>query len=317
MDIKPEEVHRLGRSEVEGLRKRMDEVQTRIGFSGSRAKFRETLRKDSRFYPRAPEEVGETLLRHARRIEPKVDSWFLRRPRAPYGVKRLDPQLEGGQTFGYYQTPTANDPTGYYLYNGSNLANRSLLNAAHLAYHELVPGHHFQINLAYENAALPAFRRESFDTAYTEGWAEYAASVAGEMGMYADAYDLYGRLAGEMFITVRLVVDTGMNALGWTRQRAVAFMREHEMETDEQIRTESLRYSCDIPGQALAYRMGHLKIRDLREKARKALGTRFDVRRFHDAVLSSGSLPMTTLEKHVDAFIENEKGSRSSTSVRR
>jgi len=197
--------------------------------------------------------------------------------------------------------------TGYYHYNGSDLANRSLLNAADLMYHELIPGHHFQVNLALENGKLPAFRREGGNTAYEEGWAEYAASVAGEMGMYADPYDLYGRLDSESFIATRLVVDTGMNALGWSRERAVAYMRASETNSDEQIRTESLRYCCDIPAQALAYRMGHLKIRDLREKAKAELGEQFDVRKFHDAVLGSGSLPMTTLEKHVDWFIDSEK----------
>jgi uncharacterized protein (DUF885 family) len=174
-------------------------------------------------------------------------------------------------------------------------------------YHELVPGHHFQINLALENSRLPAFRREGGNTAYEEGWGEYATTVAGEMGMYADPYDDYGRLAFESFIATRLVVDTGMSALGWTRERAVAYMRENELISDEQIRTESLRYCCDTPGQALAYRMGHLKLLELREKTKAALGSRYDVRRFHDAVLGSGSLPLTTLELHVDWFIEGEK----------
>ena len=128
--------------------------------------------------------------------------------------------------------------------------------------------------------------------------------LAGEMGMYEDPYDLYGRLSMEMFIAVRLVVDTGMNAFGWPRARAVAYMREREMETDTQIASESLRYSCDIPGQALGYKMGAIRILELREKARKALGRDFDIRRFHAAVLGSGSLPMTTLERHIDWFIE-------------
>ena len=244
---------------------------------------------------------------YVRRIEPKVDAFFLRRPKAPYGVRRLEPQLEPGQTFGYYNPPTKAEPVGIYYFNGSNLGDRSLLNAGALIYHELVPGHHFQINLAYENQLIPPFRRETADTAYTEGWGEYASALAGEMGMYEDPYDLYGRLSMEMFITLRLVVDTGMNALGWPRAKAVELMRENLMETDTQIATESLRYSCDIPGQALAYKMGALEIRRLREKARAALGPRFDIRRFHEAVLGSGSLPMTTLARHVEWFIAQEK----------
>jgi uncharacterized protein (DUF885 family) len=222
-------------------------------------------------------------------------------------VKRLEPQLEPGQTFGYYQVPTGDDPTGYYRFNGSSLADRSLLNAGALIAHELLPGHHFQINLAFEIPDLPEFRRETFDTAYTEGWGDYASAVAGEMGLYDDPYDLYGRLAMDMFISVRLVVDTGMNALGWTRAKAMDFMREHAMETDTQIATETLRYCCDIPGQALAYKMGSLRIRALREQAREALGPRFDLRRFHDAVLGGGSLPMDALERRVRWLIEEEK----------
>jgi uncharacterized protein (DUF885 family) len=307
LDMTPEEVHAVGIREVEKINRETDKVQAALGFKGTRSEFRDSLKKDPRFFPKTPEEVGERLMTHIRRIEPKIDLYFLRRPKAPYGVKRLEPQREGAETFGYYQAPTAADPKGYYRYNASRLPERSLLNSAELIYHELIPGHHFQIGLSLENPDIPAFRRESYDNGYTEGWAEYAANLAGEMGMYADPYDLYGRLSGEMFLAVRLVVDPGMNALGWSRTKAVAFMRENLMETDEQIHTESLRYSCDIPGQALGYRIGYLKFLELREKAKKALGEKFDIRRFHDALLTSGSLPLTTLERHVDWFIKREK----------
>jgi uncharacterized protein (DUF885 family) len=307
MDVTPAQVHRIGLERVAAIDAEMKRVRDRLGFKGSKAEFKAFLKKDARLFPRTPEEIGQRLMGHVRRIEPKVDAFFLRRPKAPYGVRRLEPQLEPGQTFGYYNPPTAAEPVGYYYFNGSNLADRSLLNAAALIYHELVPGHHFQINLAHENTEIPAFRRETADTAYTEGWGEYASALAGEMGMYEDPYDLYGRLAMEMFITLRLVVDTGMNALGWPRAKAVELMRENLMETDTQIATESLRYSCDIPGQALAYEMGALEIRRLRERARAALGSRFDIRRFHEVVLGRGSLPMTTLERHVDWYIAQEK----------
>lgn len=307
MDVTPEQVHRIGLDRVAAIESEMKAVRDRLGFAGTKAEFKQLLRTDSRFFPKTPEEIGERLMSHIRRIEPQVDAFFMRKPRAPYGVKRLEPQLEPAQTFGYYQIHTAADSTGYYRFNGSSLADRSLLNSAALIYHELVPGHHFQISLASENEAIPAFRRETFDTAYTEGWGEYASALAGEMGMYADPHDLYGRLSMEMFVTTRLVVDTGMNALGWSRSKAVEFMRENLLETDTQIHTESLRYSTDIPGQALAYKMGALRIQELRQKARDSLGDRFDVRRFHDAVLGSGSLPMSTLERHVAWFIEQER----------
>jgi uncharacterized protein (DUF885 family) len=310
LEVAPEEVHRIGQERVAAIEAEMARLRDTLGFKGDKAAFKRQLKSDPRFFPATPEEIGERLLSHVRRIEPSIDAFFLRRPKAPYGVKRLDPQLEGGQTFGYYNPPTAAEPAGYYYFNGSNLPDRSLLNAAGLIYHELLPGHHFQISLAYENEAIPAFRRETFDTAYTEGWGEYASELAGEMGMYQDPYDRYGRLAMEMFITTRLVVDTGMNALGWSRAQAVAFMREHLMETDTQIHTESLRYSCDIPGQALAYKMGAIRIGELRETARAALGERFDIRRFHDAVLGSGSLPMGTLERHIEWWAAQERGAR-------
>jgi uncharacterized protein (DUF885 family) len=307
LDVGPEDVHRIGLARVEAIAARMKEVRYRLGFKGTNAEFKRFLKTDPRFFPRTPDEIGARLMAHVRRIEPKVDAYFLHKPKAPYGVKRLELELEAGQTFGYYQPPTATEPVGMYRFNGSNLSDRSLLNAAALIYHELVPGHHFQINLANENESIPAFRREIFDTAYTEGWGEYASELAEEMGMYSDPYDLYGRLAMDMFISTRLVVDTGMNALGWSRGRALEFMSDHLMETETQLATESLRYSCDIPGQALAYKMGAIRIRELRERARAALGDRFDVRRFHEAVLGSGSLPMTALARHVDWFVEQER----------
>ncbi len=307
MDVTPAKVHQIGLERVAAIDAEMKKVRDRIGFTGTRAEFKAQLKKDPRLFPRTPEEIGERLMSYVRRIEPRVDAFFLRRPKASYGVRRLEPQLEPGQTFGYYDPPTKAEPVGIYYFNGSNLADRSLLNAGALIYHELVPGHHFQINLAYENTLIPPFRRETADTAYSEGWGEYASALAGEMGMYEDPYDLYGRLSMEMFITMRLVVDTGMNALGWPRAKAVDLMRENLMETDTQIATESLRYSCDIPGQALAYKMGALEILRLREKARSELGPRFDLRRFHEAMLGRGSLPMTTLARHVDWFIAQEK----------
>jgi uncharacterized protein (DUF885 family) len=155
MDVTPAQVHQVGLERVAAIGTEMEKVRDRLGFKGTKAEFKALLKKDARLFPRTPEEIGERLLGHVRRIEPKVDAFFLHRPKAPYGVKRLEPQLEPGQTFGYYNPPTAADPVGYYYFNGSNLGDRSLLNAGALIYHELVPGHHFQINLAYENEGIP------------------------------------------------------------------------------------------------------------------------------------------------------------------
>jgi uncharacterized protein (DUF885 family) len=303
-DVTAEEVHKIGLAEVDRINGEMARVRERLNFTGTKADFHKFIRTDPRFFPKTPDEIGTKLMAAMEAMEPRLDSLFLRRPKAPYGVKRLDPRLEGSMTYGYYQVPTTRDPKGYYNYNGSKLETRNLLNVRALSFHELAPGHHFQINLQTENHALPPLRRESRHTAYIEGWGEYASSLGNEAGLFSDPYDQYGRLMMDMFLSVRLVVDTGMNALGWSRERAMEYMRENTLESEEQINTESLRYSVDMPGQALAYKMGSRGFRNLRAKAETALGSAFDVRRFHDAILMSGSMPMKTLEKHVDKWIE-------------
>lgn len=307
LDVSPKEVHRLGLKEVARLNARLDEVRKRVGFAGTLPEFRRFLKTDPRFFPKTPEEVAERLMAPVRRIEPKIGSWFLRLPKAEYGVRRLDPGLEATMTYGYYRQPTPANPRGEYLFNGSRLDERPLLNAAALIYHELVPGHHFQIALQTENEALPAFRQTLYQNAFVEGWAEYASDLGNEMGLYADPYDLCGRIAMDLFLSTRLVVDTGMNALGWSRQRAIDYMKENTLESETQIQTETLRYAADIPGQALGYKMGSSKIWELRRRAERALGPRFDIRRFHDAVLGSGSLPLQILERHVEWWIGQEK----------
>lgn len=316
LDVTPEMIHRLGLAEVERVNRELDEVRVAIGFDGSLADFRRHLKNDPRFVPATSEAIGEEMLAAEKRIESNIPRFFGKTPSAPAGLRRLSPTFEGAMTYGFYQAPTASDPRGYYFYNGSRLKDRSLLNAAALVYHELVPGHHFQMSLQLENGELPSFRRESRWTAYTEGWGEYASSLAGEMGMYEDPYDRAGRLMMDAFVSTRLVVDTGMNALGWTRARAVAYMKENTLESDGEIATEVLRYSCDIPGQALAYKMGSVKIRELRDKAARELGRSFDVRRFHDALLGSGPLPLPVLERHIDWFIEAEKARVSAIASR-
>jgi uncharacterized protein (DUF885 family) len=312
LDLAPEEIHRRGLDEVARIGARMAGLREKLGFQGTQGEFHHSLKTDPRFLAKTADDVAERLMAPIRRIEPKVSSYFLRTPKAPYGVARLDPGLEAVMTYGTYHQPTPANPRGEYMFNGSRLDQRSQLNAAALIYHELVPGHHFQIALQMENESLPAMRRNSLPTAFTEGWGEYASDLAEEMGLYADPYDLYGRLAMDAFLSSRLVVDTGMNALGWPRQKAIDFLREHTLESDVQINTETLRYAVDIPGQALAYKTGASKFWELRRKAEKALGPKFDIRRFHEALLGSGAMPLTILEKHVDWWIEGEKLSAGS-----
>lgn len=307
LDVTPEEVHRRGLEEVARLEARMAEVHRHVGFEGTLRQFNDRLRADPRWLAKTPEEAGERLMAPMRKIEPLIGRYFLRVPKAPHGVKRLDPALEGSVTFGFYQQPSPADPSGWYLFNGSRLDQRPMANAAALIYHELLPGHHFQIALQLENESLPPLRRNLYHTAFVEGWGEYASELGIEMGLYDDPYALYGRLAMDMFLSNRLVVDTGMNALGWPRSRAIEHMRDRLLETAVQIDTETLRYSTSMPGQALAYKMGSAKIWELRRRAERELGPKFDLRRFHEAVLGSGSLPLTVLERHVEWWIGQER----------
>jgi uncharacterized protein (DUF885 family) len=305
--VTPEEIHQRGLQEVARLNGRLEDLRKKVGFDGDLAAFRKFLKTDPRFFAKTPEEVSQRLLTPVRRIEPRIKDFFGRVPKAPYGVARLEPELEGSMTYGYYRQPAPGRAEGDYMFNGSKLGERSMLSAATLIYHELIPGHHFQISLQLENESLPPFRKASYPTAFVEGWAMYSSGLAEEMGGYSDPYDLAGWIAQDLFLSSRLVVDTGMGALGWTRQRAIDYMKENTFESETQIDTETLRYAVDIPGQALAYKMGSGEIWDLRRKAEKELGTKFDVRRFHDAVLGSGAMPMTVLRKHVDWWIDQEK----------
>jgi uncharacterized protein (DUF885 family) len=302
----PDEIHRRGEAEVERLSKRMLEVRGRLGFHGTAREFHQQLRADPRFLASSPDDVAARLMAPIRKIEPRISAWFLHLPKAAYGVEPL-PVALSGMTFGYYQVPTASEPRGLYLYNAGQLDQRPMVWAAALIYHELIPGHHFQLALQAENPTLPPFRRYLAHTAFVEGWGEYASHLAEEMGLYDDPYALYGRLAMEMFLSTRLVVDTGLNDLGWTRQQATDYMRERVLQTDAEIDSEILRYSIAIPAQALAYKLGANHLQELRRRAEAALGPRFDVRRFHDAVLGSGSLPSALLEEHINWWITQEK----------
>jgi uncharacterized protein (DUF885 family) len=303
LTLTAEEIHAIGVAEVARLERELDQVRRDANFSGTLAEFHAHLRNDRRFLAASADDIGERMMKAIGRIEPAVDAYFPLKPKAPYGVKRLDPALEAAMTYGYYEQPTASERGGYYMFNGHKPEERSILMAEAVIYHELVPGHHFQIALQRENDALPPYRRTFGFTAFTEGWAEYASDLAGEMGMYADPYARAGRLAMDLFLSTRLVIDTGMNALGWSRERGVAYMREHTFESDLQIDTETLRYSSDYHGQALAYKLGARKFHELRARASKARGAAFDLPAFHAWVLRAGAMPLTVLDGHVECFV--------------
>lgn len=302
--LTPEEIHAIGTEEIARINAEMQKVRDQLVFRGTKAEFHATLRKDPRFFAKSAEEAGARLTGYVRRIEPQIPLFFSAQPKAPYDVKRLDPNLEGSVTFGYYQWPTATDSTGHYYFNGSRPSERSLIFAASLMCHELIPGHHFQLARQSENTSIPPFRRESLDTAFVEGWGEYAANLGFEMGVYNDPYDRYGRLLMDSMIASRLVVDTGMNAFGWSRERASEYLRENTLMSDTEIATETLRYSVDIPGQALAYKIGSNQMLALRRRAKERLGPRFDIREFHEWLLASGSMPLGVLEEHVNSQIK-------------
>lgn len=306
LDLSPAEIHELGQSHLKSNYEKLDEVRESIGFEGELEEFLQFLRTDSRFFADTAEGIGERLNSYVAAMDEKIDDYFLRRPQAPYGVQRLAPELEGAMTFGYYDAPSATKPKGLYYYNGSNPSERTLLDAEGLVYHELVPGHHFHIATQSENEALPEYRREYSNTGFTEGWAEYASWLGKEMGLYQDPYSLAGRYMMDIFLTTRLVVDTGMNYMQWPRSKAVEFMKENVVESDTQIHSETLRYSVDIPAQALGYKLGSIKMAELRQKAEGALGDKFDIKKYHEAILGSGALPLPILEKHIDWFIKKE-----------
>ncbi|HEY6971389.1 MAG TPA: DUF885 domain-containing protein [Candidatus Angelobacter sp.] len=305
LDISPEEVHAIGLKAVEQSEERMAELRRSIGFSGTRQEFNQYIKTDPRFFSKSPEEFQARLNFYLHRIEPLIPKYFSKVPRAPYEIRRLDPRLEQTQALGHYQNPSASQPAGIYYYNGATATHTNLLFAGHLVLHELIPGHHFQMSLQFENTHLPEFRRTVGEVAFSEGWADYSAWLGQEMGIYENAYDLYGMMATDMRKCVRLVVDTGMNYMGWSRSKAIAYMREHTSDTDSYIESESLRLGVDFPAQGLAYKIGSREFIELREKTQRELGNKFDIRQFHACVLENGSMPLDVLAKQVEWCVKN------------
>lgn len=315
-DISPEEVHNAGLEQVQLLSEQMADVRanTRPNTSDDHVEetYRTMLERDPRFHATTPDDVAATYRRHVSAIEPLIDRWFASRPHTAYAVERLDRALEAGMTYGYYDAPTSQVPVGRYLFNGSDLTSRTQINAAALIFHELIPGHHFHLARQAEDPRLHPLLAQHSRTilgAYTEGWAEYAASLGFEMGLYEDPWDRYGALLHQRFVAQRLVVDTGLNSLGWSLDRARAYMSAMTMESEQQVRSETLRYSTDMPAQALSYRLGWMKMWELRHRAEDALGTAFDVRDFHEVVLGAGALPLSVITSIVDTFIRSVSGS--------
>jgi uncharacterized protein (DUF885 family) len=307
LDLTPEQIHEIGLHEIARINAELEQIRQQVGFSGTMAEFKTFLRTDKRFYPNTSEEIGKKMMDAIHIIEPKMPQYFSEMPKAPYDVRRLAPELEPGMTYGIYTLPDGSDPKGYYNYNGLNPETRSITMVTAIVFHELLPGHHYQLNLVRENPNLPDLRKRAMYTAYTEGWGEYSSDLAGEMGGYPDPYARAGRLGMDLFTSSRLVLDTGMNALGWSREKAMQFMKENTFESDTQIDTETLRYSVDMPAQALCYKLGALQFKQARDRVKQAHGSAFDIRKFHAYVLDAGEMPVGMLDQHITCLLNGEQ----------
>jgi len=303
LDLTPERIHQTGLAEVERIAGEMQAVIRQVGFKGDFAAFVRFLRTDPRFYPKTGEELLKDAAWIAKRIDGKLPSEFKTLPRLPYTVKPVPDHLAPKYTAGrYVQSPAGSIQPGIYWVNTYKPETRPLYDLEALTLHEAVPGHHLQIALSQELADLPNFRRYSYLSAFGEGWGLYSEWLGLEMGFYTDPYSNFGRLTYEMWRACRLVVDTGIHAQGWTRRQAIDYLAAHTALPLHEVETETDRY-ISWPGQALAYKLGELEIKDLRRRAEKALGASFDVRQFHDVVLGSGAVPLGVLEQNVDRFI--------------
>jgi uncharacterized protein (DUF885 family) len=305
-NLTAKEIHEIGKREVARIHAEMEAVVQQVGFKKTFQEFLTFLRTDPRFYYSKPDELVAGYSHISKRADGRLPELFAELPRTPYGV-RVIPEYEApAQTTAYYQPGAADGSrAGYYMINTYKLDTRPTYEMEALTLHESVPGHHLQIARSQELQGLPDFRRNAGYTAYIEGWGLYAESLGTEMGFYTDPYSKFGQLTYEMWRACRLVVDTGMHAFGWSRQQAINFMKENTAKTENDIIVEVDRYIV-WPGQALAYKMGELKIKELRTRASKELGARFDVRRFHNAVLDDGPLPLDLLEIRIDEWIAEQ-----------
>ncbi len=304
LELTPEEVHQTGLREVARLREAMQAAARRAGFAGTFPEFVDHLRSEPRFYAGTSDEYLRAVALWAKRMDGALPRLFAPLPRTPYGIRAMSPRTAPRMSAGYYDHGEADGSKGGYVnINTSDLPARPLYVAPVLAFHEGAPGHHLQIMLARENEGLSEFRRKLGITAFTEGWALYAEQLGADAGLEEDPYEEFGRLTYEIWRAVRLVVDSGVHALGWSRQQAIAYMAENTGFKPGPATAEVDRHITEA-GQGLAYTPGMLKIRELRKKAEQRLGRSFDLRQFHDAVLRNGALPLDLMEREVEAWLE-------------
>jgi prolyl oligopeptidase len=306
LPMTPDEIHRLGLNEVRRIKDEMQLVIDELEFDGSFAEFLQFLRTDPQFYYDTPEELFDGYLAVSKRIDPELVKLFGKLPRIPYGLRPIPDNIAPDTTTAYYNRPAADGSRpGYYYVNLYRPEVRPKYEMEVLSIHEAVPGHHLQIALQMELEEMPNFRKYSGFTAFTEGWGLYSESLGYEMGFYEDPYSRFGALTYDMWRAVRLVVDTGMHYKGWTREQAIDFFKDNAAKTETDIINEIDRY-ISWPGQALAYKIGQLKMLELRRKAEQAMGNDFDVRAFHDALLGGGALPLELLEIRMNRWLAAE-----------
>ena len=302
----PDEIHRLGLNEVARIRAEMQLVIDELEFDGSFQEFLHFLRTDPQFYFDTAEELFDAYLAICKRIDPQLVRLFGKLPRTPYGLRPIPDNIAPDTTTAYYNRPAADGSrAGYYYVNLYRPEVRPKYEMEVLSVHEAVPGHHLQIALQMELPDMPNFRRYTGFTAFTEGWGLYSESLGDELGLYKDPYSYFGALTYDMWRAVRLVVDTGMHYKGWTRQQAIDFFMDNAAKTELDIINEIDRY-IGWPGQALAYKIGQLKIMELKAKAQQALRDDFDIRAFHDAILGSGALPLELLETRMNHWLADQ-----------
>jgi uncharacterized protein (DUF885 family) len=303
----PEAIHERGLAEVARIRAEMDVVIAETDFQGSFEEFLEFLRTDPQFYAETPEEILREAAWIAKKTDGRLPAFFGKLPRQPYSVEPVPDEIAANYTGGrYVPSPPGGPRGGQYWVNTYALETRALYQLVALSLHEGVPGHHLQGALAYEIEDAPAFRQQFYPHAFGEGWGLYSEKLGVEMGIYETPYDHFGRLSYEMWRAARLVVDTGIHAMGWSREQAVDYLASNTALSMHEVGTEIDRYIA-WPGQALAYKIGELTIWDLRAEAEQALGDAFDIREFHDTILTSGGVPLELLRKSVHEYIEDAK----------
>jgi uncharacterized protein (DUF885 family) len=301
-----DDIHQIGLKEVARIKAEMQKIIDDLGFKGSFADFLQFLRTDEQFYPKTADELLMFARDIAKRIDAELPKFFITLPRKPYGVVPVPADLAPNYTGGRYSGSRSETTAGFYWVNTYNLPSRTLYTIPALTAHEAVPGHHLQISLNNElPKTIPAFRRGLYLSAYGEGWGLYSEYLADEMGIYTTPYEKFGQLTYEMWRACRLVVDTGVHAKGWTRQQMLDFMAENTALSIHEVTTETDRY-ISWPGQALSYKIGEIKIRELRKKAEEALGEKFDIREFHEVILEEGTVTLSIMEKRMDTYIQKK-----------